>query len=307
MSDYDSTDNLRPDRRSKYRRPRRLISWWGLLLGLALGTSAGLAYAWVVNPRIEFNTEPWQLNAADRANYVAAITLHYARSGDLNGAIQRLIALKPKADPIQEVADVACNLATSGYANSSSGQRAIRKMMVFYQLQGRSGCADKLISVSEQGTPIVQIDVPTPTTLPPPASKTPTPESTARPSATPPAIIVPTTPPQVKFDLASINTFCDVELSGVIEVFVQDFNGEGIPGQAIQVRWDKGDNTFYTGLKPERGPGYADFQMEAGKGYIIEMPGQSPPSSQPLGAIACTTPEGKAAVTSYRVFFRPAG
>lgn len=306
MTRPDPSGNLAPDKRSKYRRPRRPFSWFGLLLGLGLGILGGLFYAWVGEPRVEFNTEPWQLNASDRAQYIAAITLDYAHSGDLNNAIQRLIAMRPKGDPIQEVADVACNLATTGYANSSSGLRAIRKMMIFYQLQGRKGCADTLISTSEQATQVVQIDMPTPT-LPPPASKTPTPESAVQITPTLPAVIVPTTPPQISYDLVSINTFCDTELAGIIEVFVQDFNGEGVPGQPIRVRWDKGDSNFYTGLKPERGPGYADFEMERGKGYIIEMPGLSDPSSQPLSAAPCTTDNGKPATISYRVFFRSKG
>jgi hypothetical protein len=93
----------------------------------------------------------------------------------------------------------------------------------------------------------------------------------------------------------------------VIEVFVQDFNGQGIPAQAVRVRWDDGESTFFTGLKPERGLGYADFQMEAGKGYIIDMPGRSDPSTQPMVADTCFTADGQQAITLYRVFFRQIG
>ncbi len=298
MSDYDLP------RRSKYRRPRRDISWVGLLVGLVLGVGAGLFYAWTIDTRIEYDTDPWQLKAEDRAQYIAAITLNFAYDGNLSRAIQRLIELRPTNDPIQEVADVACQLATTGYASTSSGLRAIRSMMVFYQLQGRTGCADTLIAVQEEATPVVVIDVPTPTPLPP-ASKTPTPESAARPSPTPPRAVVPTAQPQSEYQVAGINTFCDTNNSGVIEVFVQNFNGQGVPGEAVRVRWDTGDDTFYTGLKPERGPGYADFQMEAGKAYIVEMPGRSNPTAQPLVAAPCTTEAGERATSSYRVFFRP--
>jgi hypothetical protein len=260
-----------------------------------------------LNPRIEFDTEPWQLSDADRAQYIVAITLDYAYDGNLSRAVERLIQLKPKGDPIQEVADVACKLATTGYVESSSGLRAIQSMMIFYQLQGRSGCADTLIPVGEQATTVVNIDLPTPTPVPP-ATKTPTPEGTVR--ATPTISIVfipPTTQPQTDFAAPIIRTDCVAEFSGLIEVFVQDFNGEGIPGQAVRVRWDEGQNTFYTGLKPERGPGYADFQMESGKGYTIDMPGRSDPSAQPLVADPCVTANGEQAITLYRVFFRQAG
>ncbi len=302
MGDYE-TENGVP-RRSKYRRPRRDISWVGLLIGVALGIGAGLFYAWAVDTRVEYDTEPWQLKPSDRAQYIAAVALGFSYDSNLSRAIQRLVELRPQVDPIQEVADVACDLATTGYASTSSGLRAIRSMMQFYRLQGRSGCADSLIPFEDQATPQVVIDLPTPTPLPP-ASKTPTPESVVRPSPTPPRVIAPTVQPQSDYIIAAINTFCATGSSGVIEVFVQDFNGQGVPGQAVRARWDEGSDTFFTGLKPERGPGYADFQMEAGKGYIVEMPGRSDPTSQPLVAAPCVTEGGDEAISSYRVFFRP--
>jgi len=305
MVAYDPSGNLRPDRESKYRRPRRPISWLALFLGLIAGIGGGLLYAWVVNPRVEFDTEPWQLNAQDRAEYIVAITLNYAYDGDLARAVDRLIALKPQGDPIQEVADVACRLATTGYVDSSTGLRAIRSMMLFYQLQGRFGCADTLISVSDT-VQNVTIEAAT-STLVPPASKTPTPESTVRVTPTSPRPVLPTSQPQTDFAPPIVRTFCDAALSGLIEVFVQDFNGDGIPGQTVRVQWDGGESIFLTGLKPERGPSYADFEMEAGKGYTIDMPGRSDPSEQPLVADPCTTESGEQAITSYRVVFRQAG
>jgi hypothetical protein len=152
MAAYNPSGNLRPDRGSKYRRPRRPISLAGLLVGLVLGIAGGLVYAWVIDTRVEFDTEPWQLKKADRAQYIVAIALDYSYDGDLARAIERLIALKPQGDPIQEVADVACDLATTGYVENSSGLRAIQAMMTFYQLQGRSGCADTLIAPIGQPT-----------------------------------------------------------------------------------------------------------------------------------------------------------
>jgi hypothetical protein len=196
---------------------------------------------------------------------------------------------------------VACDLATTGYAETGTGLRAIQSMMVFYQLQGRKGCADNLISIG-QPTVVVNVDVATPTAQPP-ATKTPTPDRPSQETPTIP-VFIPTVQPKTSYIIAAIRTACDAEFSGIIEVRVQDSNGNPVPGQAVRVRWDDGDSTFYTGLKPERGSDYADFQMEAGKAYTVEMPGQSDPS-QPLGAVPCTTDDGKQAVTLYRVFFRP--
>lgn len=298
-----------PPPRSRYHRPRRLFSLWGLVIGLITGISMGLIYAWAINPVIEFDTEPWQLRAEDRAHYTVAIALAFAGDSDLNRAIDRLLTLhgqSASADIFQQVADTACRLASTGYVDSSAGLDAIRDMMTFYRLQGKSGCADNLIpALALESTSVVQIDLPTPT-LPPPATKTPTPVSEVQFSPTPPRIIVPTSAPQRDFVLANVSTFCDADISGVIEVFVQDFGGVGLPGLPVRVRWDDGENTFYTGLKPERGPAYADFAMEAGKGYVIDMPGRADPSSDQLVATTCTAETGEQVLTSYRAVFLPA-
>ncbi len=298
-----------PPPRSRYHRPRRPFSLWGAAIGLILGISVGLVYTWTVNPVIEVSTEPWQLQPEDRAQYMVGITLAFAADSDLNRAVDRLLSLQAEwetNDPFQNVANTACRLASTGYVDSNSGLRAIRSMMTFYQLQGRTGCADTLLPASDlQPTAIVQVELPTPTLLPP-ATKTPTPASSPNATTTQRVLVVPTSVPQRSFVLADIATFCNARISGMIEVFVQDFGSIGLPGQPVRVRWDGGESRFFTGLKPERGPGYADFQMEEGRGYIVEMPGRSDPS-QPLTAGPCTDPNtGAAGVTSYRVFFLPA-
>jgi hypothetical protein len=298
-----------PPPRSRYNRPRRLFSVWGLAIGLIIGIAGGLVYAWTVSPVVEFATEPWQLRPEDRAHYVVAITLAFAGDSNLNKAVERLIELRGEdfnADIFQQVADAACRLASTGYVDSNSGLNAIRSMMTFYQLQGRTGCADTLLPAGDLApTSVVVIDASTPT-LPPPATKTPTPVREAEATPTISRNIVPTSVPQRDFVLANVSTFCDSDISGIIEVFVQDFGGVGIAGMPVRVRWDDGEDTFYTGLKPERGPAYADFQMEENKGYIIDMPGRSDPSAQQLVAASCTSDAGTPSLISYRAVFLPA-
>jgi hypothetical protein len=289
----------------RYQRPRSPVSWFGVILGLALGIGGGLFYTWILNPVIEFDTQPWQLDAEARQQYIVATMLDFNHTGDLARTMERLTALRPQQDPIQEVADIACALSTSAYVNNSSGLRAVRAMMRFYQLQNRTGCADQIVLPdSIQPTPVVLIQLPTPT-LTPPATKTATPEAIVRETPTPGLFIVPTTPPQSDYEIANIPTFCSQERAGLIEVNVVDFNGQGIPGQRVRVRWDGGESTFATGLKPERDPGYADFQMESGISYIVDMPGLSDPS-QPLTATSCALENGDRSVISYRVILRPA-
>ncbi len=305
MSRYENSGNYAPDARSKYRRPRYPFSSWGLIIGLIIGIAGGIYYAWNVDQRIEFNTEPWQLNEADRANYIAGITLQYGYDSDLSKAVNRLLLLKLSGDPIQAVADMACKLASSSYVDNSSGQRAVRSMMTFYQLQGRSGCADNLLASTELSTPGIVIEAATPT-LRPPATKTPTPLAAVQ--ATPTQItniVIPSIQPQADFTLVDVRTFCSADLSGIIEVRVQEYNGDGMPGTSVTVKWDNGASTFLTGLKPERGSDYADFQMDAGKSYTVQVAGRSDPSQALVAGPCNDANSGQAAIISYRATFRP--
>jgi hypothetical protein len=303
MSDAQAIER-EPRRRSRYHRPRRYIAWSALLMGVILGAAGGVFFAWNIAPAEEFDTEPWQLTRSDEAHYVVAIAMNYAYDGNLGKAIERILELRPPVDPFQYVADVACNLARSGYVNSNSGLTAVRAMMRLYQGQGRSGCADALISAEEPVVETQEIIVAATSTLQPPPSKTPTPQITLVQTPTQAVVVLPTERPQSTFRLAYIDQpFCDAQFPGVIEVFVRDLNGRAMPGQPVRVQWDGGESTFFTGLKPERGLDYADFQMEAGKGYIIDMPGLADPSTQPLIAESCRDENGVESIQSYRVVF----
>lgn len=294
---------------SKYQQTRFGISWWGVLIGLVLGVAGGIYLSWVQFPVIETDTRPDQLRggqnilANEKVHYVVAITLAYSHDSDLGLAIQRLTDLELGNDPLQAVADMTCDLLNSGYAQTSAGLRAVRSMRTFYRLQGRSSCADDLIPDIES-TSVVEIEVPTSTATLPPPPPSKTPSGIAATSTQSGVVFVPTTAPQREYEGSVFSTFCSTELNGIIEVYVRDFgNREGIPGERVRVQWEGGSSIFVSGLKPERDPGYADFQMEFGGSYIVSMPGRSDPIASPLVADSCTTDTGEDATTSYRVAF----
>jgi hypothetical protein len=290
-------------RRSKYQRHRSPIAFWALILGLLIGLGGGLYYSWEISPIVEVDTRPDQLTYQEKSQYVVAIMLAFSYDSDLNKAIERLVLVDLGVDPIQAVAEMACDLARTGYVDSNAGLRAVRAMRTFYQLQGRTGCADTIIP-DVQTIPLeVTLEVPTPTaTLPPPPTKTP---SSVFPTASPSGIaLVPTSAPVGSYFGEYQGTFCDVELSGTIEVRVLDGAGQDVGGARLRVIWDGGSSDFVTGLKPERGVGFADFHMEAGLSYIVSMPNQSDPLPNPLEAKQCFTEAGDEAIFSYRVVFR---
>jgi hypothetical protein len=123
-------------------------------------------------------------------------------------------------------------------------------------------------------------------------------------------VVVPTTAPQREYEGGISGTFCstDPNLNGIIEVYVRDFSvAEGVRGERIRVQWENGSSIFFSGLKPERDAGYADFQMEAGESYVISMPGRSDPLANALVADRCVTDTGEEGITSYRVAFDRVG
>lgn len=295
----------------RYTHRRRGLSPIVVIIGLVLGFAAGLIIAWVVAPVQQVDISSGQLNQADQTRFLEAIALAYAQDGNLDRAVRRLLDLQLAGDPIQVMADTACQLATSGYVNSSGGFRAVQAMVSFYQLQGRAGCADEIMSVQAlDSTQVVELTLPTATlTLIPPATKTATPEGSMLTTATPVAPLAQPTPLPAQFELANVATSCSAARPGVIEVLVFAANGStGIPGQPVRVRWGDEDNLFVTGLQPERGLGFADFMMEAGQSYLVDLAGQSAVVQPALVASPCTDPtSGERSIITYRVSFREQG
>jgi hypothetical protein len=155
-------------------------------------------------------------------------------------------------------------------------------------------------------TPNVAPATPTPTaTFIPPPSKTPTP--TLGPTYTPQIIDAPTIVPipQGEFQIIETVPTCSADASGLIQVFVRDVDALGLAGVRVRVAWGSRDDAqsddFFTGLKPEIDAGYADFSMEEGTAYTVELPGLSS-RSDVLQATAC---EGSI-LTGYRITFRRA-
>ncbi len=296
----------RPLRGSRYHRPRRALSWIAVAFGMLAGIAGGLYWAWQVAPIEETDTAPWQLNAQNRADYLVAVMLKYRYDSDLGSAVNRLVELRPPGDPIQYVADIACDLARSGYVDSASGERAIRAMMTFYQLQGRVGCADTLLPPIDGPTPTPNSAANGTPTLPPPPTKTNTPTLPPQESSpTPEILVAPTVVAQSAFDAVRLERFCDADFPGLLEVYVQDVDGTPRPGERVRVIWRDGQSDFVTGIKPGQGPDYADFLMAPDVGYTVEMPGLSDPT-QVIVSDTCFDPTGQETRSSYRAVFRPA-
>ncbi len=84
-----------------------------------------------------------------------------------------------------------------------------------------------------------------------------------------PTPIPPTSEPNPnapRFELIDKRALNCVSVGGgaSIQVEVRDANGRGLPGILIEVNSARGNEQFYTGLKPERGIGYGDVAVLPG-------------------------------------------
>jgi len=109
-----------------------------------------------------------------------------------------------------------------------------------------------------------------------PATSTPTATPTPPPTPTAEAVEIP--------DVVQSTALCDPTTDGLLRVYVRDGSGQGVPGVQILVNWPSGEDRFFTGFKPEVDPGYADFEMEPGEIYQVNLVDVESDSAQEVGA-----------------------
>ena len=219
-------------------------------------------------------------------------------SGDLTVALDKLIRLRQDTDPLDALAESACQLGSSGYLASPSGVQALRIVTQFYMQQGRAGCAEQLLPPATTPSPAASADesvaVIASTLVP---TKPPL-DAVVQPTR----LVPPSQPTQRRFEAISLRSFCAVDRPAIIEVSVVDYLGRGLPGQLIRARWGAQEDTFISGLKGDRGLAYADFQMAADTDYTLDMPGAAEPVGTSLRTGRCF--EGnRESLKSYRVVF----
>lgn len=252
----------------------RRRSRWGLTLGLGLlvGCMIGVPISWGVFPTQENHSRTADLTLGRKALYTELVASGYALDSNLTTARERLQALGV-GDPGAFLVRVAEDRLERG-----ADPGLIRQMALLAQELG--SVTPRLMAYI--ATPVVPTVTPTvtgtstPTDTPEP---TPTPEPTETPEPTraatatvaPSATSTPTAQPAT-FRLASQQSRC-IRGKGPerIGVFVQDSDGRGIPGVRVIVTWPGGEDSFYTGLKPDVNSGYADFEMAAGVSYAVTL------------------------------------
>jgi hypothetical protein len=103
-----------------------------------------------------------------------------------------------------------------------------------------------------------------------------------------------------RYEVVDLDRTCDVR-GGQLMIMVLNAEGQQQPNVELLVRWGARDDHFYTGLKPEVGPGYADFTLEKDQAYQVVVVGAESQVAQDIVADTCA---GKGYLASWQVVFQ---
>lgn len=246
-----------------------------ILIGLVLGLVGGLVYGWLINPLVITNADPSRLNSRFQEEYIFLVSQSYAVDGDWQRAQARL-ALLDNPRLARDVADLF-----ERYLREGQPPDVVRNLANLTVQLGADSPALALFGPTPLPPPVTATPTPAgPTaTTQPTNTATPTqrPTLTRQPTLTPIPSAIPTLTPQPTYRLLSQERVCETGTDVYrIEVVTLDALLQDLPGIAVQVTWDEGEDRFFTGFKPARGLGYADFEMSEGVSYSVSLPDGSP-------------------------------
>lgn len=230
-----------------------------IILGLLLGLFLGLATSWWIAPNAETDFSPAALRSDYKDEYRLLVASAYVITNDLGRSQMRLTLLKDD-DVVQSLIDQAMRQQT-GQTHSD----------LFPETPEENVYALALLANAIERSSTGLDSIPSETMAP----------ARPVPSATP-----------LPYELISQETLCDPDITiSLARISVRNDTGLQQPGVEILVTWEGGQQRFFTGLKPVMGNGYADFIMEPGISYTLQIMPSSLPISN-LSAPDCTMEDG---------------
>lgn len=294
----------RRDRRNRREETTRGGRWY-LLTGLILGLVFGLVFSLRISPVEYVDTVPAVLRAADKDQYRMLVALSYQANGDLGRASQRLAQLRDPA-PEATLTELAQRLlAENGSIETARALAQLASALV--NVSGSATGAPANPTAEAQSTSSAPAGTPFSTLENAQAIQTATPRPTPAPTNTPQPTIAPriTAAPTLStpFVLLDRRPVCDPAVEdGLIQMWVQDGDGNPLPGIKVTVAWQGGEESFYTGLKTQVGPGYADYRMSEGYTYLVTA-GEGGEQASGLTTDPCTAADGSQRLTGWVLTF----
>lgn len=244
----------------------RLSSASLLLIGLIIGMVSALSYAWLIAPVEYIQVSPVRLSERYKNEFIFLVSQSYAADGDWPRARARLETLGES-----NLEEKVTTLLDESVRRGDPAPQ-LRNLAELANRLGIRTAAVTLFVPRSNEAPVAEITTPeTAATVVPSRTASsflpPTQTSTSAPT--------PTTLPIYR--LLSMEKVCQPDRPDqLLEVEVVDALLEPLPGAEIVVSWENGSDRFFTGFKPELGLGYADFIMNAGVEYSLEMADGSP-------------------------------
>ena len=279
-------------------RPRVFIVF---LIASAIGLIGGLVFAWFISPVEYTSVGPSELRAEFRLTYLQLVGASFAFENDWTRAEYRLAAL---SDP-----NISRQFAEVTDRTIAEGRPAVI-LRAMSKMSDRLGVRTMRMIVY-LATPVATVaPLPTPTALP---SPTPRPAPTASPvptfaladTPTPLPTFTPTPAPLPAYLLISQERVCEPG-AAQIRAVIEDEKGQGVQGVEVWVTWEGGADRFVTGLKPEKGPGYGDFNMQPGLTYDVAVAESALPLVKGLGTEPCPSSDASQTImASWQLTFRP--
>ena len=296
-----------------------------LVIGLVIGLALGLLYTWVIDPLELVNTYPALLRTDYRQTWVRLAALSYVADGSLERARARLDGLK------REDVDNAVQALIEDYAAAGRPADTLRSlttlaraldvhtpaMLVYLYTPGAwQPTLARTLSLTptpvpthtrpSEASPSLTVPAPQPTYTPVPVAEAalPLPTPTLGSNGTPPP--TPTIPLLSRLRLTEQELVCQPGQTVYIEVVVRDERGGGLPGVEVWLTWPGGADRAVTGLKPQKGAGYVDFNAEPGVSYALSVGGLGMPLVTDLRVEPCPAQEDKEPVLgSWRIVLEP--
>lgn len=274
---------------------------WYLLTGLVLGLIIGLILSMTVIPVQYINTDPSTLSTAGKEAYRIMVAQAYLAEGDGGRARARLALLKEANSSEAVIAQAQGMLAENG---SDARARALALLAAAVSEPSLS------ITPLPMLTPLAAVVVPA---EPPATAGTTTVDTTQGPTSTPGATNTPrpTMTPQPTLGSPYVlqgdpTTICDpLPAVSLLQIMVFDSSGKDVPGVRIEISQASGGvETFYTGLYPDVGLGYADYQMQPDAVYTVRIGESGQPVSNLSAPVCGNDSNNKPTYGSLRVIFQ---
>ncbi len=296
-----------------------------LITGLIIGVVLGLVYAWIISPVEYVDTTPDSLRPDLKEYYQLVIAKAYQSTGDLERArarldlleitdpqivlaaqSQRYLADGASVQDAEALAELAASLGEDPPDPPTSAPETPTAVVSSTSTLTPTMTVTASPTVTFSPTPVITLTetaiaspsvVPTETISPTVNSadqltNTPGPSRTPRPTSTSFPTITPTATMGAPYRLEEREEICDPQFTApLIQVYVADSSNIPVPGVEINIRWENNQESFYTGLKPEFGVGYADYIMTPGIVYTLQVADGGEVITD-LSSIECTDSQG---------------